>query len=418
MFVLKAGSYKSYTILMRTATTEGGQKTAIHEYPGTDVQAVEELGGIPRAFNINIVIPNDTAILTYEDNRNGLLRILEQGGPGKLIHPTFGIVENVVVIRWVIDETITELGRASVTVDFAIDNSTGIPEKAQNSEAETASLNSDLQEKSNADTAGNWSVNNLFAGNFADASAILNSVADKFSDASKLGIRLSDKINPFTADLNRFRNSINGLIGTPIALANTITDLFNTTNELFEEPADNLEVFKSFFGFGDDQTPIADTTVIRGERIRNRSVINNMMNVSALGYAYQAGSQIDFQTVREIDELQEVLETQYEIVADDLAQPLLVIEPAASPTAQVSLGSRGQDDTRKSLDALRVQFTAFLDDERINAKQIITVNVKEAPISTITYAYYGDTANKETLIELNGVDQAAFVEGDIEILTA
>lgn len=387
---LKVASYKNVEFLFKSAKTTGGVKRQIFSYPNSNRQSIEEFGTAPRSFELVSVIPFED----YENQKASLLRALESGGAGTLVHPTFGSINGVKAGAYTINETITELGRAEVTMRFDIDNAAGIPQQAANSVSQVNQDNQTLLAGLNSNLADNWDISS--PNNYDDGVSTAQSVASLFKSASEGTGQIADHIDEYRRDLDNFTDSINQLVVNPTALSNGVGSLFNSLNNLYEAPGDAFTAFKSLFGYGDDDPEINPTTADLAERKKNRDLMRGVMKCEALGYAYVASADTEYQTDRDVDQANDELEQQYLIsVAEDISN--------------ASVGD---------LNNIRTQANATLAEIRISARRIITITTKRIPLSVLAYKYYGSTDLVDTLQQLNNLDQISFVEGDVEILTS
>lgn len=387
---LKVASYKNIEFLFKSAKTSGGVKRQIFSYPNSNRQSIEEFGTAPRSFELVSIIPFDD----YENQKASLIRALESGGAGTLIHPTFGAIDNVKAGAYTINETITELGRAEITMQFDIDNSSGIPQQAANSVSQVDQDNQTLLAGLNANLADEWDISS--PNNYDAGAASVAAVADSFKSASEGTGQIADQIDEYRRDLDNFTDSINQLIVNPTALSQGIGSLFNSLNNLYEAPSDSFTAFKKLFNYGDDDPIINPTTSDLTERKKNRDVMRGAMKCQALGYAYVASADTEYQTDRDVDQANDELEQQYLDSIDE----------------DISNASAGD------LNNIRTQANATLAEIRISARRIITITTKRIPLSVLCYKYYGSTELVDTLQTLNNLDQISFVEGDVEILTS
>jgi len=387
---LKVATYKNVEFLFKSARTTGGVKRQLFSFPNSNRQSIEEFGTAPRSYEIVSVIPFED----YEAQKAALIRALESGGAGTLIHPTFGAIDNVKAGPYTINETITELGRAEITMRFDIDNSAGIPQKAINSVSEVDQDNQTLLAGLNTNLADEWDIST--PNNYDAGASSVAAVADAFQSASEGTGQAADQIDEYRRDLDNFTDSINQLIVNPTALAQGIGSLFNSVSNLYEAPGDTFDAFKKLFSYGDDDPVINPTTFGLAERKKNNDVLRGAMKAQALGYAYVAAAGIEYQTVRDIDEANDQLEAQYLVsVAEDISNS--------------SVGD---------LNDIRSQANATLADLRISARRVITITTKRTTLALLCFKYYGNTDLVETLQMLNGIDQTSFIEGDVEILTS
>ena len=385
-------AYKKVEFLMLTAKTSGGRKDALFEFPNSNKQTVEDLGLKVRSYNMTAVIPHDG----YYEKRDALLAVLEEGGVGPLDHPTFGKVENVAARTFVLNERISELGRAEIHIVFAISDDLGTPQKAVNSVSEVDSANETVAEECALDIEDDFAVDTGFAGNFQAAQELLSDVVSTINDAVATVTQVTDQINQFSSQINQFTGQLNQLIALPGQLASSVTNLFSTVNGLFSTVESAYIVYSEMFGFGDDDTPIVQTTAGLSQRAKNRDVINQFMQTSSLGYAYLNAIQIDFQTTDDIDNVNALLDAQYE---------------------KIFANTDFSEDVRRAITDVRTVANQLFDEKRTNTRNVTDIYTRRMPMSEIAYQYYGSTELTDTLLELNNITNGAFVEGSIKILT-
>ncbi len=405
----KPGAYKGVSFLVITSSTAGGRKDVLFEYPNSDRQKIEDLGLRPRAYSMSVIIPHEN----YLQDRDNLLRALEDGDKGPLDHPFYGKIENVRARSFTITEKLSDLGRAELQITFAVDNDIGIPQKADNAISEASVQNAILNDSIAADIAADYEVDEGFFGNFQDAQDLLNGTADVFADVVSVATAITTEINQYAANINEYSTKINQLVSIPQDLANSVKNIFSTINTLFASVENTFEAFTSgnFFDFGDNDLDIHLTTQGRVQRAQNRDVINQAMQTFSLGYAYLNAAQIEFQTVDDIDAVNVILEDQYgkiqniqSVAVDGLASPLTTVRGLSS-------------ETLTALTDMRTIANKLLDDKRTEARKTVVINTKLMPMSVIAYQYYGNTDLADTLLELNAVKGASFIQGDIKILT-
>ena len=74
--------------------------------------------------------------------------------------------------------------------------------------------------------------------------------------------------------------------------------------------------------------------------------------------------------------------------------------------------------TINSLEDLRAVTQQFFDDQKVTAKQIITVQTQELPARIIAFQYYGSSEIGSNIAALNGEINVSNLKGNIDILTA
>jgi len=250
--------------------------------------------------------------VNYQPERDALLEAIETAGPGTLIHPFYGRIENAVALPVTFDETVKRLGRLEIPITFEISDSEGIPEITEVSTSGITNRKDTLNSTLEDDFATTYSVNNAFQGNYeASQSKANNLVTDINNFVTTTSISSSSSAE-FFAKLDVFSRSINQLVGNPRGLGSSVIELINDISKLYDTSEQTLLVSQRFFTFGEDDTPINPTTAGLIERQRNNLAFNEAVQVAAIGVAYEASTGIDFVTVDDVEEVQRDLEAEYE----------------------------------------------------------------------------------------------------------
>ena len=406
----KPASYKGVDFLMLVSHIKGGQKDVLFEFPNSNKQQIENLGTRPREFGMSVIIPHSNYIAI----RDRLLQVLEDGVKGPLDHPFYGRVENIVARTYTIVERLSDLGRAELEISFAVSDNIGVPQKAKNAISEAAAQNTLLNDSIAGDIAADYDADESFFGNFQDAQELVGGMVDAFDNVHSFAGKITDEINSYASLINTVSTEINQIVAVPQQLADTVLNLFSTVNGLFGtvEAAFDALTSPDFFGFGDNDQDIHQSTQGRVLRAQNRDVVNQAIQSGALGYAYLNAAQIDFQTTGGIDSVSILLEDQYSKIQG--AQGVATVG-LATPINTVRGVSR---QTLIALTDLRTITNKLLDDKRIEARKVVTINTRRMPMAVLAYRYYGNTDLTDTLLALNEIKGATFVQGDIKILTA
>lgn len=389
-----SGFYRNIPISIASGSVDGGRKVSIKQFPGRDTQSVEDLGLKPRKYTLEIIVGAKPG-QDYFSYRNSLLAALELKEPGILIHPLYGRVDNIVATSYSLNENFSAFGDTTVSVNFEVSNTTGIPTTINNAITQTASLNDLVIQSVESDISELFGVTSSFTGNFTAAVNKINEIIDEAKKATAFIGEAADTLNEFSAQLGELSANVNSLVTAPLQLAQAITGLFESVNGLYASAGATFDTFTGFFGFGDDDDETKQNTFGRIERKNNNDVLNAAVAVSALGYAYLSIVRVDFTTTRQIDELTADLDDQFQLVQD---------------------GASSQD-TKDAVTNLRVNVLQALEEVRVNVSQIVTVNTLPTTSRLLAFSYYGNDTQGEAITDLNTFTDVSFVEGDTEILT-
>ena len=90
---LQPGSWRGVGFYIDAGQTAAGRRIALHEYPYRDDAWPEDLGKLPRRFMVQAFLVGDDV---YQQ-RDAMLRVVEQSGSGTLVHPTLGSIQCVLL---------------------------------------------------------------------------------------------------------------------------------------------------------------------------------------------------------------------------------------------------------------------------------------------------------------------------------
>ncbi len=388
------GSYKGVPIVIRSASINGGRRKVIKRFPSRDTQNVEDLGLIPRQYSLEIVV-SDRGNEDYFVYRDRLLQALETEESGILIHPLYGRIESIASGKFDMPETFERFGESYLVVDMFPDENTGIPQTSRNVLTQVVAENNLVKSAVIQSISENFSISPRLPDSRQGGIAKIEESLSFIERAANFVGEASDTVNQFNSDVRDARNRVNELLGNPQELALQIDSFFTSIRNIAPSAQNSLNSFSGLFGFGSLDTNFEQNTASRIERQRNNDTINSSINALALGEAYLAISQIEFETQRALLVERQILDSQFDQVI------------ASSPDL----------DVINAITDMRVLVFDFLEDQRLNASRIITVNVRETSARLTSFDYYGDDDRGQQIAGLNELSDISFIDGDIEVVT-
>lgn len=398
---LQRASYKGFPFLVRSVRTQGGQKTASHEFPGSDKRSVQDLGQRPDVFTVDAIVHGDD----YIADVSRLKQILSEGGFGDFVHPSQGTF-SVKATGFLLVESDAEKGIARFEINFSTASPDVQPVARQSNvgaiSRQTETVKSALKDRITTD----YNVNASLFGNFTDAINQVTQIADAFDGNARLfAFGLSDLetlgvpgLATFVRSIKDFREAATSLAQTPSKMANDLFNLFDTLDGVQVTSGNSFRELIGFFDFGDDDTPNKNDTFGLIERTTSRDIIRSSVQAGALAEAFREASLIEFQSIPEIETVADNLETQHRHIKDDI-----------------------DDDSRVQMAVLRDMVRKLFDDQRVIAAQIIQLDLPVLPAIVQAQALYGAGAQDrvDQLISINNVKDTGFVGGrDTSVLTA
>ena len=74
-------------------------------------------------------------------------------------------------------------------------------------------------------------------------------------------------------------------------------------------------------------------------------------------------------------------------------------------------------ESLNALDEIRTAAQELLDEQKLSAARVVTVDRNTRPVRLLSFDYYGDSGQAQDLIDINDEINISYFEGDIEVLT-
>ena len=295
------------------------------------------------------------------------------------------------------DEDVTRLGDAGISIVFEVSNTDGIPVVNKKVIGRVSRFHELLLSTGKSALGKSWSVTKTSTGNFQAAKKKLDSFITTVNDATSPIKKLSNRVNEHTTLLSNFSGDVVSLVSAPSDLSDSITGAMSSVFSLYATSNGTLTAFKNLFDFGDNDINLPQITAIAIERKKNNDALNSIVQSEALGFAYLSASQIDYETVAGINEVESDLDIQYKKLA-------------LNPTIDAG--------TLDALTDLRVATQEFFEQKKLSSSGIITVQTNPTSTRLLAYNYYGKSDRGEAIAELNELYDLSYHQGDIRIFTA
>lgn len=398
---LQIASYKGVEWLVSEAPTSGGKKTVTKRPLNSDRQFVEELGKVPRRFTLNGEVtartnPDGSIRVPYRVQRQRLVDAFESPGPGVLVHPFLGRIENLVAVSYTIRESAKSLGMASLEVTFEVDFGTSVPSLDESVVGSVTDASEAVLNAVELDIGDRFEVQAQQQGVFQDALERVQAAAQAYESAIRRVALVGEPVVDVLDDVAELEDEATAFALDPISLADRIVTLARDIDGSFDDPLLAYRTFVRLFGFGDDLERLIQNTRARVTRQRNRDSLNGGVQASALAGGYLAASQRDdYETTDDVAAVEAELEAQFQKL---VASGLLVAS------------------TRRTLSELRVTTRRFFNEQRDVRPRVIEVQTGLVSARLLAFRFYGVTDQAETLARLN--DSAdGLLEGTVRILS-
>ena len=396
---LKQASWKGIAFIVDSVTTAGGQKTVVHEYPNSNVRTIESLGKFQNGYEVNAIISGNE----YFNLKKRLTHVLTTSGVGEFVHPFDGAIQCYVDGNYTLVESDRNIGVATISFNLLV-----AEDKKTNPKANLPSTTvvANLADAADKATAANIAklkspLSSFIGGAMDKAKQIGKFVDEKKEQVAQAKAAISEvqrNIDEFTAD-------IVDLINLPAQLGVAVVGLYQSVQSLYTQPIDRLDAMFQFFNFGDsDPANPPNTTASRVGLNQFTNVLDNAANCCALSQAYRVSADVTYDSLEQIEEVQQILEEQFNYTFDEV-------------TLNDQLTSGASQEVIDAFQDLRSSVQAFLNDAKLSAPRLVSVYTPEVPAQIIAYQYYGDSTKRQDIIDLNAITDPSYVEGDISLLT-
>jgi prophage DNA circulation protein len=399
---LRPASFRGIPFAVRNSNITRGGKSVTHEYPNDDRRYVEPLGILKPTINLTAVISGDD----YINHRDLLLEALDNANTGILVHPWYGNLR-VAPKPYTVDESDTSIGECIINMIFEVADPPVNPRQTQSQLSFISSLSEQLDTNLISRIGEVFSVAKEFTRNFTAAKLKIGNLITEFNVFSNY-FGTSNNTNNLNSEQNTFTDNIVSAINAPATLGTNISNLFDAANNVNSDPTAIFSGMQKIFSFGNDDVPIDFVTRETSERITNNGIINASVQTYSLIYAYQNAVQMTFDNETQLDQTRNLLELQYGNIYSG------VLSEALGLTYYDVLG----DDIIDLLESLRNACRLAFDQISVNTDKIAQITVNSTPATILSYQYYGNTDNADSLISLNNITDVSFISGTINILVS
>ncbi len=304
-------------------------------------------------------------------------------------------------------------------VSQEINNSLARPDKKVTETTVTDQANQTAKSLQD-DSASKFSLTKAFKDGYESAKDIASNTLQQIQDViGPLAQEVDDAAN-FVKEIENDVDQINTLLNNPTSLFETIIDgitgVDGLTNDLIQADA-GLKRFNEFGEAFDNFTSSTTTTdqqnmsiqalspnvpvnenPITAQEIKiktNSDLLTDSVQQASLIKQYDLVSQIDYDSVEDINDAEQQLEQQYQKVRSNIGDS--VIEDFAQ---------------------LRAQTRTVLDNKKLNAaRERDYTALNYTPLSVIAYQIYADSTQSDEIQKLNNIKDVIAVQGTITVLT-
>lgn len=411
------GTFRGVQFNYEVSTRLSGRKSVFHTFPNSNDVQSEDLGRLPRAFSLDMIIHGVGE--EYFSKRDALLTALDTHGPGELNHPLYGKFTVQLDGVYSTVEAIASQGKATISVPFL-----RIDSNEKESRPSKRTIDSDSK---NIETG---ILNTTKGIVFFPGHSIIEEADSLISNIGIDGLGESPLINnDFLDGVKSISNNITKITGQFTAIARVITDpsdyskysalirefglsdlteiadIIDGVGKLFEkgkEFTSDVELWlrgiESTYDYNDDIDTSPTSTTRQQEEAKNNDIaFRNLVQVIGVSFASSAMIQINYVT-------DEQLNTETDSI---MAQIDKVSEFVINDSELFDL-----------LKTIKNNLRVAIDDELLNVFNVDTIFIKnKTTMTTLVHNLYGNLDNYDTIRDLNEFTNLSSINGDIKVVT-
>jgi prophage DNA circulation protein len=378
--------------LFRSRRKDLGRKTVTHEFLNSGSRYVEDLGEFPPVYEIEAEI-TDTSASQYKRKKEALENVLNTPGALTYIDPFYGRV-NVVAEITSVSENITELNVARYTLNLKKSDLNIFPTGVTGDKSLLNRLRDGLFNSQISFFGDTFTVGQAIEA-FNDARDTFNDLTTNINSIVSTINGTADEVADFVNDIQDFQNSIASLIQTPSNLATRFSTIFDNISLITDNFEDLFKISLDMVGIGNFRTENNGTSTRLQQINQNKKTTYSFSDVATLTTAFQVATNINYSTQEQLDDYLNRLNDAYDFVFDNVQD----------------------DDVLTNLTSIRNQTRIILENIRLDLAKIITIRVNPIPVTVLAYQRYGDTSRDQEILDLNKIEDPAFIEGEIKILS-
>ena len=367
---LQPAKFRGILFYVDSAETTAGRKTVEHNFPGKDINYIEDLGRATRKFNFEAYfLGND-----YNVQRDALITAFETGGEGDLNHPYLGDFKVKLIGVARIRETSADGGYCSMSLQFSESEPPAVP-------AQVIATQDALLDRVN-DAIDN--IVDAFEAVF-DTLAKGQEVIDDISATVNNAVVAIETVKSYGKKLLSIQDSISNLKNNFLALVTSASDMAQAFNNIFtadvsiEAVTENL----ALKDFQKDEVINEPSNAALSLLIRQFAVIG----------AANVIPNIEFETTTQAAEIRDLIS----LAIDDLMD-------------------EADNDFYDQLYALRGALLKDIETRSLNLPQILIKTFPDTlPSLFIAYDLYEDIEKAPDLVERNNIVHPGFVPGGVPL---
>jgi len=364
---------------------------------GTEKTGFTDTGVKPRKYSVEVAFVGDD----YQTDRDDFIAAVETPGAGKLVLPTYPVIEKALAEDATVNFTNQEGGRETCTVTFVVEGEAVAPLKARATKSEVKSSAARSFLSGSQNLADNYVVPQT-GFSFGEVTIDLQHFVDALRDWLSAGGASDTGTFDETNELIDQVETDKEVIATSATLMNN--SYFDTLNEMSKAFTTPESAFSAMIGitatYAGKIQEVTGTGAQAIQRAKNRVASLIAIQNACLANAALILSSLDFASIEDATLIRESFGTSVR-------------------TLQATLGAEsGFAETYRDL--VRLNSAVYNDlVDRSAALPVLETRTVATDRGGVQYAFhrYGDADRLSEILERNDIRRSLFLSGDLEVLS-
>lgn len=359
--------------------------------------AREKKTGVLEKGDLQVGSKQGTIDADYREMRLILTTAFELRGPGKLIHPVEGIIEDLVCKTFSIDESMKEVGIGRFSATFVRETVQPVPEPVVGAKDEVLGKIDEAAAAADVQIEEEWSVDQAFNDAYEFSAEKLSSVyTGALKDVAEAAVTGIDNMEQFQRNIAELEAGVFAVVGDALQVASTVRGVFDSLNGLFPLPAAAFQALQNGFDFGDLDIDFDFSTPSGKQKKKNQGALNASVQCDYLIEAYRVGLDLDYVTTDDVALVETILEAQHRKIVD---------------------GDEADDCLKDAMTSLRESFFDFLGAARLTARSLVEEDVATTTPRVLAYMLYENVDDTDSIAGLNDVVAYETISGVVTVLS-
>ena len=422
----RPASFRGVPFRVSSDETDRGPLASTYLYVNTGRRTSKNQGVFPPRFTMQCFTHDDDGDL-YEQKRDALVRVLDDGLPGELVHPYWGNAW-VQPMQYKVSQRESELNKCNFSIPFeVVSKNSADPNNSKDATSvairKLADSAYDALNSASAD-----GLRNTSGRMFESSAAIFGNIGTQLKDKVSKVADTIVKANEYADKAIQLQEQAGFYMDNPSVAFAAVTDNILGVDGLTDKTIAKFFVLKRMFNFGDTDSdsnvnavspfridPSPQTAEETQIKLNAETIKKNTQAAATIEAFAQIGKTLFKESdevkniVEDVESIKTSLEEQFKKIA------FLLNEPQDRNIFTRALETPDYGEAYDAIKDLRDTVYTYIDEQLVSAPYIQEVYVPGWPASVLAHQLYEDSTRAQEIMSLNGLTDNLYLEGTIKV---